>query len=437
MHGSGDVVHKRWVMKNVPELKEEIYTSTIRNHVSMIEFQLAEYRFNNVEKDVMGNWNNVSELLMKNENFGASVERYNGWLNDDMKTIVGTASNDLEKANKIYAYIRDNFTCNDYSSMYMDNPLRTVFKNRTGNVADLNLLLIAMLRQQDIKADPVLMSTRSNGFAHETYPLMERFNYVIAEMIISGKHYYLDASRPELGFAKLPVDCYNGAARVISTQPRPVYFFSDSLVEKKNTSVLIVNKDNGEMEGNVISTMGYNESLNIRRTIRDKRKNEFIKTLKSSYSSDIHLKEIEVDSLTNLEVPLQLKYNFVIDKNNQDIIYLDPIMSESYQSNILKAAERHYPVEMPYTRNETYVMSMEVPEGYVIDELPKSAKVSFNENVGFFEYIVVKTETSIQLKSRVVLKKANFAPEDYNSLRDFFSFIVKKYSEQIVFKKKK
>jgi len=35
------------------------------------------------------------------------------------------------------------------------------------------------------------------------------------------------------------------------------------------------------------------------------------------------------------------------------------------------------------------------------------------------------------------LKKANFVPEDYDTLRDFFAYIVKKQSEQIVFKKKK
>jgi hypothetical protein len=35
------------------------------------------------------------------------------------------------------------------------------------------------------------------------------------------------------------------------------------------------------------------------------------------------------------------------------------------------------------------------------------------------------------------LNKANFQPEDYNTLRDFFAYVVKKQSEQIVFKKKK
>jgi hypothetical protein len=80
---------------------------------------------------------------------------------------------------------------------------------------------------------------------------------------------------------------------------------------------------------------------------------------------------------------------------------------------------------------------MDLPAGYEVDELPKSAKVLFNDDEGFFEYLVARSEEGIQFRSRIKLKKANFTPEDYGTLRDFFGFIVKKQSEQIVFKKKK
>jgi len=69
--------------------------------------------------------------------------------------------------------------------------------------------------------------------------------------------------------------------------------------------------------------------------------------------------------------------------------------------------------------------------------LPKSAKVSFNTDEGFFDYLIIKNEEQIQFRSRIKLKKANFKPEDYQTLRDFFGYVVKKQSEQIVFKKKK
>jgi hypothetical protein len=78
---------------------------------------------------------------------------------------------------------------------------------------------------------------------------------------------------------------------------------------------------------------------------------------------------------------------------------------------------------------------MDIPKGYTVEEVPKSARVKFNEDEGIFEYLIAKDENSIQLRSTVRLHKATFLPEDYHTLREFFGFIVKKHGEQVVLKK--
>ena len=94
---------------------------------------------------------------------------------------------------------------------------------------------------------------------------------------------------------------------------------------------------------------------------------------------------------------------------------------------------------MPYSIDETYVMNLFIPKGYVVDELPQSTKVLFkNEDEGFFEYRIAQTtSTTVSLRSHIKLAHAIFTPADYETLRDFFDVVVKKQSEQIVFKKKK
>jgi len=72
-----------------------------------------------------------------------------------------------------------------------------------------------------------------------------------------------------------------------------------------------------------------------------------------------------------------------------------------------------------------------------IDELPRSAKVAYNGDEGFFEYLIQASGTNVQMRSHIKLNKAYFPQEDYNSLRDLFASVVKKQTEQIVFKKKK
>jgi hypothetical protein len=426
-----------WVMKDVPALKEEPFTTTIDNHIAKIEFQLSQYRFPEMPiKEIMGNWGTASKRMLEDEDFGVAINRTNNWLDDDMKIIVAGATTELQKAKQIYAFVRDNFTCTDYSDVYLNNPLKTVFKNKNGSVADINLLLIAMLRHENIEADPVILSTRGHGLAHELYPLMSRYNYVIAEAVIDGTQLNLDASRSGLGFGKLPLECYNGYARVIAKLPALLDFKPESLLEKKVTTVFISPNDKGELEGSYTTVPGYYESYDIRKKIKEKGEADFFKKISSAYGSDIEIKEPHLDSLKETEGPVTFKYDFKINNAGEKVLYFNPMMSEAYKSNLFKAAERRYPVEMPYTFDETYILNMEAPENYTVDELPKSAKVSFNDGDGYFEYLVAKNGNGVQMRSRIVMKKANFGADEYNSLRDFFGYVVKKQSEQIVLKKK-
>jgi hypothetical protein len=117
------------------------------------------------------------------------------------------------------------------------------------------------------------------------------------------------------------------------------------------------------------------------------------------------------------------------------ILYFNPLLADAWRENPFKAAERKYPVEMHYAMDDLYVFNMEIPPGYVVDEIPKSAKVAFNGDQGSFEYLIAKQGTLIQLRCHLKLNRACFPSEDYATLRDFFGFIVKKENEQIVLKK--
>jgi hypothetical protein len=78
---------------------------------------------------------------------------------------------------------------------------------------------------------------------------------------------------------------------------------------------------------------------------------------------------------------------------------------------------------------------MEIPTGYTVEELPKSARSTLNGQDGMFEYLIGAQDGLIQLRCRLKLNKANFLPEDYASLRNFYALIVKKEDETIVLKK--
>jgi hypothetical protein len=296
-----------------------------------------------------------------------------------------------------------------------------------------------MLRHEGMEVDPIILSTRDNGATYEAYPILDQFNYVICRLKIDDVKYYLDASHEYLGFDKLPEECYNGHSRVINVKfPEIVYFLPDSLKEGKTTSVFISQseKDKGKMEGSFQSKLGYFESTGIREQLKKKSVQDFFKKAKADYSFDVDILNPSFDSLDQKELPITETYTFTFDKPAEGMLYINPMMGEGVKENYFKSTQRHYPVEMPYAMDETYVFNMEVPEGYEIAELPKSARVSYNGTDGSFDYLVDKTADHIRLLSHIKLNKARFAPDEYDSLREFFGYIVKKHAEQVVLKKK-
>ena len=435
---TANVADYRWIMKDVPAMKEESYTSTIENHISKVEFQLAELRHPYVPKNVMGNWPEACHELLIDEDFGSTLSRDNGWLNDAVKEATVGVGTDIEKVKRIFAYVRDHITCTGIKGKYLSKSLKNVLKERNGTEAEVNLLLTAMLLKAGYVADPVMLSTRSHGYTYAMYPMLNRFNYIVARLNLGDKYFFLDASKPHMGFGRLGYEAYNGHARVIDNNATPIELVSDSLVERKLTSVFVINDEKGNIAGSVQQTPGYYESYNLRNTITEKGKEQYFNDIKKGFNAEIEITKSVIDSLDNYEVPLRINYEFDVKSEKEDIIYLNPILVDSWKENPFKSAQRFYPVEMPYAVDETYILRLDVPQGYVVDELPKQMVLKLNEqDDGMFEYRLSESGGAISLRSRIVLKRAYYLPEEYEMLREFFNIVVKKHNEQIVFKKKK
>ncbi|WP_290791903.1 DUF3857 domain-containing protein [Flavihumibacter sp. UBA7668] len=426
---------KRWVMKDVPALKPENFITTLENYRSKIEFQLSAVRYpNQPVQMVMENWSKVTDDLMKRESFGEAMRKVEGSLDDLLKPVIAGITDQTEKAKRIYEYVRDNFTWNGSGGIYSSGNLKNVIKTRKGGVGDINLMLISALKSNGITAYPVILSTRDRGYTHELYPLMDRFNYVVCAALIGDNDYLLDATEPELGFGRLGSKCYNGHARVLMNEPIPIMLSADSVLERKVTLATIVASPQ-DIKGSIQASLGYFQSTKYRNLIRQQGQDAIFSSLKTQFGSTFEISNTGIDSLKKQDLPIKITYDFVAKNEDADVLYIDPVLDPFSKDNPFQSAQRAYPVEMPYRIDETYLLNFEIPPGYVVDELPKSAKVGLNDGDGYFEYLVSAEPTRIQLRTRVVLSKAYFSPEEYEPLREFFGYVIKKQAEQIVLKK--
>jgi hypothetical protein len=433
---NASTVKHQWVMKDVPAFHRENYLSCPENYMDKLDFQLAKTYDGQEYHDKFMSWQQAAEQLLRREDFGKPLDEDNSLVDACVHSAVADTGNATDQARAIYYYVCHHFTCSDFSDKFIQTTLNDVVRKHSGTVGDINLLLVSMLRRVGLPADPVVLTTREHGFNLASYPVLQRLNYVIARVKIGGKSIYLDAAHSKLGFGQLDGACYNGYARIISqTDSGYVYFEADSLRETKRTTVFITQTDKGS-EGSWSSLIGPQESYQLREHVGELGTVQYFKRLQTQYGEDIQISEQGIDSLEIPDQPAMVHYAFTMRKGEgEDKVYLNPFIGAGLRENPFKAAERKYPVEMPNAIDESYVFTMQLPNGYTVEEIPKSLRVSLNGGEGSFEYLIGVQDGMIQMRSRLKLNEANFPPGDYAMLRDWYAMIVKKENETIVLKK--
>jgi hypothetical protein len=424
-----------WTFEDVPAMKEESYTSTISNFLACVKFQLSARPLHpGLSEAVLRDWQQVCNNILNQDQFGDP----SSFIKKQANQFAVGKTTDRQKAEAIFAGVRDHFKVTDREIMIPgDQSLNDVYKSAVANVGAINSVLIAMLKSQKIHADPVILATRDKGLTNQVYPLLNNYNYLICRVELDGKIYFLDASDQTMGFGWIPLDCYNGHARVVSTNNFPVFLAADSLKESRTIKVDIRNDANTKsMIMECKNFAGYYESSDIRSEVKDKTIEFVFKKNTQTVPLKKLLDSFSIANLKNLDLPLITYFRMTLDPGSDPHLYFNPFINYGITENPFKSSQRLYPVEMLYVLSKTYELTMEVPTGYEIEEIPKSEKIVLNDSDGSYEYMVEISGNRILIKSVMSLNKAIFEPEDYIRLKDFYATIIRKQTEMIVFKKK-
>jgi hypothetical protein len=162
-------------------------------------------------------WQEFNQTWLKDDRIGGRFTKTikNTPLTD---TIKNANDNGLKTIQSIYQYVKSNIGWNGVYSMYADNNLNKILDKKTGSSGEINILLISMLKKAGIDANPVLVRTRNLGRIENMYPVSEQFNHLIAQVVIDGKKYYLDATANSDSFGKLPWTIENTSGWVLTKE---------------------------------------------------------------------------------------------------------------------------------------------------------------------------------------------------------------------------
>lgn|GEM_PF-3708782 len=102
-------------------------------------------------------------------------------------------STNEQKIEAIYNWISQNISWTEKTHYIANNDdLYDILEDSEGNSADMSLLLTQLLRDADIDAWPVMLSTRSNGMLNRNVPVSSQLNHIVVETEFDGQTIYLD-----------------------------------------------------------------------------------------------------------------------------------------------------------------------------------------------------------------------------------------------------
>ena len=418
---------------NIAPLKDEPYSGNIDNYRTKIEFQLATVRWpNRGSQKIMADWPNIAKDRMESTGYGVQINR-SGFLKDISETIINNYSSPQEKIIAAHKYVTQNIKWNGIQSTYSSN-IRKALNENSGSSADINLLLVALLRNVGVDAHPVILSTRNHGKVHPIYPIMEKFNYVIAAAIIDGKFMLVDATAPSIPIGYLPKRVLNGRGRILSESHNQWININGNYAEEfAMAEMSLEDPDHPQVSLNC-SKKGY-AAFNDKVAINIDGEDSYLeKYSEKNWTINKYESEGETDIYGSLDEKITFQVDGVVQQTG-DMLFIDPMIHMKMEDNLFVSDQRKHPVEFIYPVKETFILTIKIPEGYKVDELPEAVALALPEDGGHFTYQVMQIGNMVKITNMFSIDRTFFETSYYPSLKHFFDLVAQKQDQKIVLKK--
>lgn len=424
-------------MINIPAFKEEEFMTAKSNFLSAINFELEQIRYFDGRVDkITKEWKDVAQELEAHEDFGAQIKRARNLFDGQIPIEIKNTPDPLERAKKIYDWIKFQYTWNDYLGKYSDSGSKKSFEQKKGNVGDINLSLLGALQSAELSANPVILSTRANGLPNTLYPVLSDFNYVVVQFNNGENSYLLDATDRYMPFGLLPEICLNGKGRLIAKKEAKEVEIS---VKGKQKSVTTLNLKINE-EGSLMGTLQINsfdyDALDKRKVIFSYATiPDYVKAITERWKAK-EIKNYESTNLQDLEKSLVEKMEVFFeahDASNAQRIYFNPFLLGRWKTNPFKSDERIYPVDFGVAQEETVLVTLDYPNNFRLDELPKNVALAMPNKGGRFLFNCTNLGNKLTLSYSLSLTRAVYTAEEYHSLKELFARIVQLKQTDLVF----
>jgi hypothetical protein len=418
---------------HIPALKDdEPYTNNVNNYRAGLVFEITAIIIpGKRQKYFSTTWKDVVKTIYNSSNFGPELEKKN-YFEDDLAAILIKAKKPLQKIKAIFNHVKGKVKWNGNYGISTDKGVRQAYKEGSGNVAEINLMLIAMLKEAGVEVNPVLVSTRSKGFSF--FPTINGFNYVVAAVNLPSGIVLLDASEKYSMPNVLPLRAVNWKGRLIKKDLSSDWIsLTPKIYAESNNFIIVTFNEELEVSGMMRTTYKNLEAVNFRSAKNHLKEEGIITKLEDSYN--IEIQNYKVANKIQVYSPIIRNIKFFGEDFFEMIngkIYISPLLFLTTKTNPFKLKERKFPVDFGVPLKNKISMSIKIPRGYKIESLPESTAITMSNKMGLFGFKVVSDGRKVNIIFQIQINQPLITPEHYQELKEFYNLMVKKQTEKIV-----
>lgn len=420
-------------LENVPALKKEVLVGNLNNYTTALQFEMNYIDVpGSPIKNYATSWEDVSKSIYKIDEFGAELERKN-YFEKDLAEVLSGATKAEEKIGRIFSFVINKMNWNGYNGFFANEGVKNAYKKGTGNVADINLMLVAMLRHANLDANPVLLSTKKHGIP--LFPTRNGFNYVIAAVEMPQGVLLLDATNKDAEIGVLKSNILNWQGRLVKKDGTSGWVSLSSLVPAVRSAMVNV-EISPEMAvlGTAKNRFTGNYAFQYRTEYKNLNAEAQLKQIEKN-ANQAEFSNMQFENLNTPGEPVSLNYDFEsLDavENVAGKLYFSPMVYLATKETPFKSETRQYPIDYGYPIKDRYIISIDLPEGYKVESMPENAMFNLGENTGSYRYLISQAGNKLQLSVELAINQSLIGAEEYVNLKKFYELLIAKENEKVV-----
>lgn len=428
-----------FVANNVPAIRKEPLMGNIDNYIASVSHELTKRNIKNDILDLSTTWEDVARVLNDDKDFGKQIQNKKLMPSELKEKLQNNNYSETQKIDIIFSYVKNNIKWNDYVRGVFcthEKDLNKTLKEKSGNIGDINLLLVTLLKNAGINADPVVLSTRNIGYYNE--PNLRNLNYVLAGVQQGSDIMLLDATSESYTTRVRPTYTINNTGRLIRSNNSTIEV--DLIPNFKSKKILhseieIDPKGNTHGKSRYIyqdyySLLFENQNTNdknFEKRIQQIEKERNLTIDKYTRNNpDDHFKTItENFEFTGYEKAEVIQENVYFSINNFAEKLHNPFTNPT----------REYPIDLLFPYQYRNVLLIDLPQGYELQHVPKSIQIYVDDKIGSYTFSNTIKDNKLTVIEELNFNVAFFSKDYYNSIQNFYNRIIEKQNEKFILTK--